>query len=177
MNIVFFSKVWFFLMAVNKNEKQKGLSLPKSGEEADDKFLSSLYPRPEKGMNWLYAMMFNINGINIQAELMMEITDIIGEMVKIKTTFGDQVTENTTTLDAFSPIPAKNGSKVSSGFLFVNNEDVIVPAGTYKGVFKFSSLGHEGENLLWLAPGVGPIKYGVKVSGIPATLELKSFGK
>jgi hypothetical protein len=161
-------------MTAKKKENQ-GNPVPSTGSEVDQKFLQSFYPKPAKDMKWIYAMGISVQGINVQAELIMEITEINGNDVKIKTTLGAQSFENTTTLDAFAPVPSTGTAPGSSGYIFESSEDLSVPSGNFQNAAKLSTAAREGRAYLWLAPGIGPVKFALSTGGIPATLELKEF--
>ena len=162
-------------MSIKKKDSNRNVN-PEIGSEVDQKYLQSFYPKPEKDMKWVFSMGINIQGINVHAELIMEITEINGNNVKIKTTLGTQSFESTTSLDTFAPVPSGSGAnKNSSGYIYESTEDLTVPFNEFKGIAKLSTPTNEGRAHLWLAPGIGPVKFGIISAGIPATLELKEF--
>jgi hypothetical protein len=164
-------------MSTSKKENQNNPApVPVLGSEVDQKYLQSFYPKPEKDMKWVYSMIINVQGINVQAELIMEITEIKGKNVTIKTIMGTQCFENVTSLDAFAPVPNGPGAnKNLSGFIFENLEDLIVPMDEFKNAAKLSTKSNQGKAYLWLVSGIGPVKFGINTGGIPASLELKEF--
>lgn len=157
-----------------KNESS--LNPPEVGKEVDEKFLKSFYPAPKQGMKWVFTMNINVQGITMQAELIMEVTEINGENVKIKTSMGNQNFENITNLSSFSPLPAAQpGKTTSSGFRYVTSEDLVVPFKNFSNIPKLLAGSRDSNAFLWLAPGIGPVKFGISAGGIPASLELKEF--
>mgnify|MGYP001616362541 CR=1 FL=1 len=161
----------------NRKERDKPPAIPSIGAEVDQKFLKSFYPKPTKEMKWVYSMKINIQGIDINAELIMEVISLEGDNVKIRTRMGEQSFENTVSLDAFAPVPSHSKENNSTGFRYDGYEDIKVPYGSFSDVAKLSTNGPDGQSYLWLAPEVGPLKFGIKAGGIPATLELKEFIK
>ncbi len=151
------------------DEKGKKKSI---GSEVDQNYLKSFYPTPTINMKWVFAMFLNVQGLSVQAELTMEVIDIQGDNVKIKTVMGDQSFENTVDINSFAPLPS---SGKSSGFRFETIESIKVPYGTFDTA-RIIVEGKQGKSsFLWLSEGLGPIKFGITENGIPATLELKEF--
>ena len=160
-----------------KITNKESITTPSLGSEVDQEYLKSFYPKPTKDMKWIYTMSINIQGINFQAELIMEIAEITNNNVKIRTKMGDQVVENVITLDSFAPLPSHNQNNNATGFIYESYEDVNVPYGQFKDTVKLSTDSEEGRTYLWLSKEVGPVKFGIKSGGVPATLELKEFIK
>jgi hypothetical protein len=163
--------------ANNKKDLNKAPIIPSIGAEVDQKFLKSFYPKPTKEMKWVYSMKLNIYGIDVNGELVMEVISIDGENVKIKTRMGEQSFENTVTLDNFAPVPSNSAENNATGFRYDGFEDIKVPYGSFPDAVKLSTSAAEDRSYLWLAPEVGPLKFGIKAGGVPATLELKEFKK
>lgn len=153
---------------------EKG-NVPSMGSEVDQNYLKSFYPKPTSTMKWVYTMFINIQGLNLQAELTMEVVEIKGDDVKIKTVMGNQSFDSTVNINAFAPIPNNaDGKKDSTGFRFETNETITVPAGTFETV-RLAADSKSSGSFLWLSNGIGPVKFGISHSGVPATLELKEF--
>lgn len=171
-------------MSKNNRLPQKNLSQSKptnsankatTGKEVDLNYLKSFYPKPEKGMKWVYAMTINIQGMSVQAEMIMEVTNIIGEEVKLKVTLGDQSHEESMNINSFAPVPNATGGKAdSTGYMYEGHETLNLPYKTLDSS-KLSTMSKEGRAYLWLSQGLGPVKFGMSHAGIPASLELKSF--
>lgn len=154
--------------------KKKNVS-SQSGSEVDENYLKSFYPKPVKGMKWVYAMSINLQGMSLQGEMIMEVSDIIGEEVKVKISVGQQSHEEKVNINSFAPVPNSSGSKPgSTGYIYESQENLNLP---YKSLdtVKLSTGNSEGKTYLWLSQGLGPVKFGISQGGIPANLELKSF--
>lgn len=146
------------------------------GNEVDENYLRKFYPKPEKDMKWIYSMNINIQGMSIQGELVMEIKDIVEDKVRFSVAMGDQVTEEETSINTFSPVPnLQGGQGNSTGYIFEEKEDLNLPIGLLKDTIKLSTATKEGLSFLWLNEGMGAVKFGINVSGIPAHIELKEF--
>lgn len=159
---------------ISQDSKKKSPS-KNSGNEVDENYLKSFYPKPEKGMKWIYAMNINLQGMTLQGEMTMEVVDIVGEEVKIKISVGDQSHEEKVNINSFAPVPNGSGSKPgSTGYMYESQESLNLPFKSLEAV-KLSTGSSEGKSYLWLSQGLGPVKFGISQGGIPANLELKSF--
>ncbi len=158
----------------NKVIKPSQVSSQTNGNEVDANYLKSFYPKPSKGMKWIYAMTINIQGMSVQGEMIMEVFDIVGEDVKIKISVGDQSHEESININSFAPVPNASSKKDSTGYMYESQETLNLP---YKSVdsVKLSTVNSDGLSYLWLSQGLGPVKFGLSHAGIPANLELKSF--
>ncbi|RYY00388.1 hypothetical protein EON78_01300 [bacterium] len=145
-----------------------------SSKEVDMNYLKSFYPTPVKGMKWVYAMTISIQGMNIQGEMIMEVTEVLGEDVKLSIAIGAQRHEESLNINSFAPVPNASGKKDSTGYTYEGQESLNLP---YKALdtTKLSTPNNDGKGYLWLAHGIGPVKFGISQAGVPATLELKSF--
>lgn len=157
-------------------QKPESNAMPSIGEDANAEYLKMFYPKPEQGMKWTYLMSINIQGMALNAELVMEVTEVKNKKVIIKTTMGDQSFDSETSVDTFSPIPSTGGSGVvKSGYTFEGHEDTQAPAGDFKGCSKLSSVSEGNKAYLWLHKGTGPVRFLVTANGVPADLILKEF--
>lgn len=146
-----------------------------ANKEVDLNYLKAFYPKPQKGMKWVYAMSINIQGMNIQGEMIMEVLDIVGEDVKIAVSIADQKHEESLNINSFAPVPnASSGKKDSTGYIYEGQENLSLPYKSLEAT-KLSTMSQEGRSYLWLSHGLGPVKFGISQSGIPAVLELKNF--
>ncbi|GIW21593.1 MAG: hypothetical protein KatS3mg068_0600 [Candidatus Sericytochromatia bacterium] len=156
-------------------KKNKDIDL-EIGSQITSDYLKQFYPEPKTNMTWIYNLKFNFQGIDVKAELKMEIFSIENKNVNIKVSIGNNSFEESVPIDDFSPIPSTEGIKNSStSFVYEGKEEVDVPFGKYNDSVKISSLSKEGKYYLWLAKNIGPIKFGITTSGVPAYLELESF--
>lgn len=145
--------------------------------EVDENFLRAFYPQPEKGMKWVYVMTINIQGMTLNGEMIMEVYDIIDEKVKIRISMGDQVMEEETSIKTFSPVPNVGGNQSGTGYTYEMRETLSLPYGEVKNAARLASSTKDGPSSLWLADGLGPVKFGINSGGIPANLELREFNK
>lgn len=160
------------LMNMKKNKEFK-LDI---GSQINSDYLKLFYPEPKKDMAWIYSLKFNFQGIDVKAQLKMEIYSIENKNVNLKVSIGNNSFENSIPIDDFSPIPSTDGLKSSkTGFIFEGKEEVTVPSGNYTDAIKISTIGKDGKYYLWLVKNIGPVKFGVINSGVPAHLELESF--
>lgn len=158
-------------------QKPESNAMPSIGEEANAEYLKMFYPKPEQGMKWTYSMSINIQGMALNAELIMEVIEVKNKKVIIKTTMGDQSFDSETSVDAFSPIPSASGGAgvVKSGYTFEGYEDIITSVGEFKGCSKLSSVNEGNKSYLWLHKGTGPVRFLITSNGVPADLVLSEF--
>lgn len=145
--------------------------------EVDENFLRAFYPTPEKGMKWVYTMTINIQGMTLNGEMIMEVYDIVDEKVKLRITMGDQKLEEETSIKTFAPVPNAGGSQQNTGYVYDLRENLNLPYGEVKNTARLSGSSKDGPVSLWLAEGLGPVKFGINSGGIPADLELREFVK
>ncbi|MFN8577190.1 MAG: hypothetical protein U0354_10070 [Candidatus Sericytochromatia bacterium] len=159
---------------VKTTSNKSTLPQQSGGNEVDANYLKAFYPKPSKGMKWVYAMTINIQGMTLQGEMTMEVVDIVGEEVKIKISVGTQSHEEKVHKDAFAPIPNASGKKDSTGYFYESQENLNLPFKSLETV-KLSTINNNERTFLWLSQGLGPVKFGISHGGIPANLELKAF--
>ncbi len=160
---------------IPKASKPISIDDQSSDKEVDINFLKSFYPKPKKGMKWVYLMSISIQGMNIQGEMIMEVTDIISEDVKLIISIGDKKQEESLNINSFAPVPnTSGGKKDSTGYTYEDKENLTLPYKSLEAT-KLSTITSDGKSYLWLSHGLGPVKFGINQSGIPAVLELKSF--
>lgn len=156
-------------------QQQDSGAMPSIGNDASSEYLKMFYPRPEADMRWVYTMLINIQGISVNGELSMEVVEVADKKVKIRTIMGDQNIDSEMSIDSFSPIPMTSANTAKTGYIFEGHEDIIVPAGEFRGSVKLSTNAEGGKTYLWLHKGTGPVKFSVVAQGVPADLLLKEF--
>jgi hypothetical protein len=148
------------------------------GNEINSDYLKLFYPEPKVNMTWIYTLKFDFQGIDVKAQLKMEVFSIENKNVKIRVSIGNNSFEESIPIDEFSPIPSTEGLNTSkTGFIYEGKEEIKVPFGNYTDAVKISTLGKDGKYYLWLVNGIGPIKFEIKSLGVPAYLELENFCK
>lgn len=135
----------------------------------------------EKGVKKTFSMTMKTMGQTMKREITVEILDVKAGKATMRTSgMGQSLTTTLPLSDAVTGGgPAdRAGVKIASG----GNEDVTVPAGTYKHALKIVSTTRDGAKVLtWVDKKVGVVKTytEVKMGGgmSTSTMELTSYSR
>ena len=155
----------------------------------DNSFWQSNMPTYKVGMAWTYNTDVQVTGLpDVTSTYTREVTEADASGTKVKTTIaGVSSTEDLTpqTMMSFGGLSGAPDLSVqtSDSIVSAGNEDVTVPAGTYKGATKLnvsaSSVGAGSNVTVWVAKGVGIVKElvttGTAAASTSVTTELASF--